>query len=157
MIRHIVAIDTKRGIAKDGVQPWKLPKDEAYFGEMTRQFGGKVLMGATTFKVIGIVLPDRKNFVVTRDEGPSVAGVTAVHDIDAFLKENPEVWVIGGASIYQQTLERADELYITEIDADFGCDVFYPDFSELFMLSQEGELQEENGLNFRYNIYRKRT
>jgi dihydrofolate reductase len=156
MIRHIVAVDRKRGIAKEGVQPWKLPSDERYFRDLTKTLGGVVLMGATTFRVIGRPLPERHNFVATRDSNFRADGVELVYDIDAFLDHQPDVWVIGGAQVYEATLRRADELYVTEIDADFDCDVFYPDFSGAFMLAKEGEMQHENGLDFRYDLYTKR-
>ena len=57
MIRHMVAIDSNRGIAKDGLQPWKLLTDEQYFREQTKHYGGIVLMGRKTFEVIGTKLP----------------------------------------------------------------------------------------------------
>jgi dihydrofolate reductase len=156
MIRHIVAIDQKRGIAKDGIQPWKLPKEEQYFADMTKTHGGVILMGRTTFEVIGRALPGRQNLVASKEPNFTAEGVTVVHNIDGFLQNQPEVWLIGGAQIYAATLLLADELYVTEIEADFGCDVFYPEFTDHFKLSQQSEPQQENGLIYRYNVYRPR-
>jgi dihydrofolate reductase len=153
MIRHIVAIDSKRGIAKDGVQPWKLPADERYFTEQTKRFGGVVLMGRKTFEVIGKPLPDRQNFVLTHDKTFDVVGVTRVDDLDEFFDEHPDVWVIGGAEVYELTLKRADELYVTEIAHDFSCDTFYPPYDE-FELSEKGIPLTENSLTYSFNIYK---
>jgi dihydrofolate reductase len=152
-----VAIDAKRGIAKDGVQPWKLPADEAYFEQITRKHGAVVLMGSTTYRVIGSALRGRKNFVITRDRNFKANDATVIFDLDAFFAEHTDVWVVGGAQIYTATLDRADELYVTEIEADFGCDVLYPEFSQRFTLAHRGDVRAENGLQFRYNIYRKRA
>ena len=153
MIRHIVAFDKNRGIAKNGVQPWKLPTDEKYFSDMTKTYGGILLMGRTTFEVIGRPLVGRQNYVASRQADFVVEDVTVVHDIDAFLNDHQDVWVIGGAEIYAATLSRTDELYITEIDADFGCDVFYPEFTEHFQIVDQGQLRHENNLNYRFNRY----
>jgi dihydrofolate reductase len=156
MIRHIVAIDQNRGIAQNGVQPWKLPGDERYFSDMTKTHGGVVLMGRVTFEVIGRPLPGRQNFVASHDPGFSAEGVTVIHDIDDFLQDQPDVWVIGGAQIYAATLLMADELYITEIDADFGCDVLYPEYTDRFELRQQGDPRQENGLIYYCNVYTPR-
>lgn len=153
MIRHMVAIDNKRGIAKDGLQPWKLPTDENYFREQTKLYGGVVLMGRKTFEVIGASLPGRQNFVLTRDREFDAEGINVIHNLDAFLDEHPEVWIVGGAELYEQTLTRASELYITEIQEDFGCSTFYPRFDK-FTPSINGEEQTENGLRFTFNIYK---
>ena len=153
MIRLIAAVDQKMGIAKDGSQPWKLPSDEQYFQNQTLLHGGRVLMGRTTFAVIQKPLPRRQNFVLSHATEP-IEGATIVHDLQAFLVEHPDVWVIGGASVYQQTIELADELYITRIEADFDCDQFFPQIDpEIFQLKQRSEFHHENDLTFYYEIY----
>jgi dihydrofolate reductase len=154
MIRHMVALDSKRGIAKDGGQPWKLPTDEHYFTEQTKLYGGVVLMGRTTYEVIGRPLTDRQNFVVTHEADFRAAGVTAVHDLDAFFARHSEVWVIGGGVVFAETMGIADELYITEIDEDYTCDTFYPTYSEDFTPLQTGEWLTEDDTRFRFMIYR---
>jgi dihydrofolate reductase len=156
MIRHIVALDDKLGIAKDGDQPWKLPTDEKFFRDMTQKFGGVVLMGRKTFEVIGRPLPKRQNFILTHDTGYNAEGVSAVHDLDAFLSGHEDVWIIGGAEIYAQTLARADELYITEIEHDYGCDVRFPYYKDAFELVLASEPVQENDVRYRFKLYRPR-
>jgi dihydrofolate reductase len=152
MIRLIAAIDQKRGIAKAGLQPWKIPHDERYFLEKTSQFGGNVLMGKKTFEVIGHPLKNRQNFVVAR-EG-EYSGVEMVRDLADFIKNFKEdIWIIGGASIFGQTIHKADELYLTHIDADFGCDQFFPEYKQ-FKAIEKSEIQEENGFRFTYALYK---
>lgn len=157
MIRLIAAIDKKRGIAKGGLQPWHITKDEKYFLDQTSKWGGEVLMGQKTFEVIGHPLAGRKNYVATQ-HAAAINGAEVVSDLDAFLKSfQRDLWVIGGASIFEQSLPYADELYLTEIQADFGCDQFFPEFADKFMPFGEESLQEENGFLFKYVIYTKRT
>jgi dihydrofolate reductase len=156
MIRLIAAIDRSRGIAKGGLQPWKIPADEQYFKDKTHLYGGNILMGKKTFSVIGHPLPNRRNFVLTQDEGENVEGVEFVRDLDGFLQNfHEDIWIIGGASVFDQTIDRADEVYLTHIEADFGCDQFFPETAEKLELTEKSDLQEENGFIFTYRVYKK--
>jgi dihydrofolate reductase len=153
----MVACDSKRGIAKAGVQPWKLPTDEAYFQEETLSRGGVVLMGRKTFEVIGRPLAGRRNLVLTTQTTP-IDGVELINDLAIFLRDyQGDVWIIGGATVFAQTLSKADELYITEIEADLGCDQFYPDYATGFALVSQSKPQRENGLQFTFCVYKRTT
>ena len=158
MIRLIAAIDRKQGIAKHGFQPWSIPADEQYFADQTKSQGAEILMGSTTFKVIGAALPDRQNYVLSHDKTP-LEGATVINDLHAFLTSytDKDLWVIGGANVYSQVIETglADELYLTEIEADFGCDQFFPKFDPEYTVEQQSELHEQNGFIFRYKVYAK--
>lgn len=160
MIRLIVAHDIKRGIGKNGSQPWKLPADEAYFDSMTKTKGAKVLVGSATYATFRGPLADRENYVLTSKTQPT-AGVHIVNDLTLFLDDiaDDDLWVIGGANIYKQVIEagRADELYITHIDADFDCDRFFPDYEANFEQVSKTATKTENNLNFYYAVYSKRT
>ena len=156
MIRLIAAIDNQRGIAKQGRLPWDLPADRHYFAEQTKRYGGRILMGQRTFATIGHPLSDRHNYVASR-QADSVKGVTYVTQLEAFMRQQTEdLWVIGGALIYEQTLQWADELYLTEIAADLDCDLFFPAFIHAFDLAQKSPQHSENGLVFTYNIYKRK-
>jgi len=156
MIRLIAAIDQKRGIAKAGRQPWHIPADEQYFKDQTRKFGARLLMGRKTFNVMKHPLPDRTNYVLSHNR-QSESGIVGVTDLDAFLQDLTEdIWVIGGAAVYQQTIARADLLYLTRIESDFGCDQFFPDYAEQFELVDQSPPQHEDGLVYTYAIYRRR-
>lgn len=154
MIRHIVAIDRDYGIAKHGILPWSIPDDEQYFTDMTKKYGGVTLTGRATYDTFGgKPLAERQNFVVTH-QTESIPGATLVHDIDDFFRQHTEdVWVVGGAEIFKQTLDIADELYVTRIEATFNCDRFYPHFEDKFTLSYQSETKQQNGLNYRYEVY----
>lgn len=156
MIKMIVALDQKRGIGKKGFQPWYIPKDEAYFSRQTKLHGGHVLVGSTTLKTFKGPLAERTNYVLTRGKEP-IKGAVVVNDLDAFLKNQTEqgLWVIGGASVFEQVIKtgKVDELYITRIEADFGCDQFFPDYEGSFVLREQSETLEQNGFKFSYTIY----
>lgn len=155
MIRQVVAMDEKQGIAKNGSQPWKLPKEAAHFHALTKSKGGVVLMGRTTFELIGI-MDDRDNYVLTSRTAP-IAGVTLVHDLDSFLAGlTTDLWIIGGAKLYETTLGLADELHITKIATDFGCDSFYPPYEASFKLVSATGQPPENGLSYAFYVYRPR-
>lgn len=156
MIRLIAAIDRQRGLGKHGGQPWYIPEDEAYFTRLTQEYGGEVLVGGTTFRTFHGPLVGRQNHVLTRDKTP-IDGVELVHDLEKFLAEfqDRDLWVIGGADVFTQVvqLRRADELYLTKIEADFGCQQFFPPYEDTFTVTEQSDLQEQNGFLFTYTKY----
>lgn len=156
MIRHIVAFDMKQGFAKGGVIPWYIPDDEAFFSSETKKYGGNVLVGARTFETFAHPLSERKNFVLTHDTTP-IPGAVVVNDLQKFLAEFTEdLWVIGGAVSFEQTLDVADELYITKIDADFRCDRFYPEYESKFTVKAKSDPKTQNGFRYQYFTYVRR-
>jgi dihydrofolate reductase len=116
----IVAMDENRLIGSNNGLPWHLPADLAFFKRTT--MGKPIVMGRKTFESIGRPLPGRRNIVVTRDPDFSAAGCDIANSIDAALDlcaDDEEVMLIGGASLYQQSLSRATQLYITQIHHRF--------------------------------------
>jgi len=161
MIRLIAAIDRKRGLAKAGVMPWNIPEDEAFFTEQTKAFGGNVLSGGVTFRNTykNGPLAKRQNFVLTRNPAP-IEGVVVVNDLKKFLTEfKDELWVAGGSIVFDEVMTAgyADELYLTHIEADFGCDQFFPTYKDEFKLAEQSEEHEQNGFHFTYARYLKKA
>lgn len=158
MNRLIVAIDRRRGLAKQGFQPWYIPEDEQYFTDQTKKYGGQALYGSRTFELSLLRKPlaDRQNYLLTRDKTP-VDGVQVVNDLEKFLADfqDKDLWVIGGANVFAQvmTAGKADELYITHIEADFGCNQFFPEYDQGFELAEKSDLHEQNGFIFYYARY----
>lgn len=125
----IVAMDLDRVIGRDNALPWRLPADLAYFKRMT--LGKPVVMGRKTFESIGKPLPGRRNIVITTREDYDAPGCELAASIDAALDacaDADEIMLIGGASLYRQTLSRADRLYITLIHHRFTGDTRFPEF-----------------------------
>jgi dihydrofolate reductase len=151
MIRLIAAVDRKLGIGKNGGQPWSIPEDEAYFSEQTKLYGGEILVGRTTFETFKAPLSNRKNYVLTSHTEP-IEGAELVHDLEAFLESyaNKDLWVVGGGEVFKSVMDlgKADELYLTHIDADFNCNRFFPAYEEKFKLLEKSEEREQNGFHF---------
>jgi len=131
MISLIVAIAHDNVIGRSNDLPWYLPADLKHFKTTTA--GHTVIMGHKTYDSIatriGGPLPNRHNVIITRDQDLIVPGATVAHSLEVALSENEndEVFVIGGAEIYAQSLPHADKLYVTEVDADIvGGDTFFP-------------------------------
>lgn len=159
MIRLIAAIDRERGIAKRNVIPWNIPEDGAFFNSETKKFGGNVLTGGVTFRVSygGHPLKQRRNYILTRDTRP-IAGVELIHDLARFLQNlEGDLWVAGGAAVFEEVMRlgRADELYLTHIDAVFGCDRFFPEYEHEFTLVERSKPREQNGFTYAYARYRR--
>ena len=117
-------------IGKDGVMPWHLPEDLAHFKRVT--LNHPVIMGRKTWDSIPPrfrPLPGRRNIVVTRQTNLNQTGLEPAPNLREalqFCENSPQVWIIGGAQIYAQALPLADELVVTEIDADIPGDAFAP-------------------------------
>jgi dihydrofolate reductase len=157
MIRFIAAIDSKQGLADEHGIPWqrKLPTDIAYFRAKTK--GGIVLMGYRTYEEFDKPLPERRNLVASAKAESLRAGFERVHDASKFLKNTKEdVWVIGGAALFASTLDLADELYLTRVKGDFHCTKFFPPFEQDFRLESRSEPQTENGITFRFEVWRRK-
>jgi len=130
MIRSIVVAVARNGvIGRDNQLPWKLPKDLAYFKRVT--LGHPVVMGRRTWESIGRPLPGRQNIVVTRNanlKAPGATVVTCLADAWKAAGGAAEVSIIGGTSIFGETLPIADRIHLTEVDAVVEGDTFFPEF-----------------------------
>ena len=124
----IAAMDENRLIGQRNGLPWHLPADLAFFKKTT--MNKPIIMGRKTFESIGKPLPGRRNIVISRETGYQAAGCDVCADINSALElvnDQPEAMLIGGASLYEQTLDMADRLYITEIKGVFEGDAWFPE------------------------------
>ncbi len=143
MIYHVVAVSQNGVIGKDGKLPWHFSSDLQFFKKLTT--GHTVIMGRKTFDSIGKVLPNRKNIVISRQAHSPVEGVEFVTSIKAAFEraKNGETFIIGGASIYGETMDRVGGIYLTHIGQDFEGDAFYPGIPSAFKEVSRQRLQEE--------------
>lgn len=158
MIEHIVAVDEKHGIAKDGVIPWDLPGDVRFFHEHIQ--GKRLLMGRETYEQIGRKVGAYMYVVSSREvlePRLETKWGEIVHDLSLFLKENGDepLTVIGGEGIYRATLEVAQKLLITRLKGDFDCDRFYPEGLEGFMRTNQFGPLQENGISYSFETYER--
>ena len=131
MRRSLVVAVARNGVIGRGNQlPWRLPDDLAYFKRVT--MGRPVIMGRRTYESIGKPLPGRTNIVVTRDRGFRVApGCVVAHSLQEAWEAAEgaeEACVIGGTSLFEETLPTADVIHLTEVDADVEGDTYFPPF-----------------------------
>ena len=150
-IALIVAVARNNVIGLGNTIPWYCPADLQYFKRTT--MGAPVLMGRKTYESLQIKpLPGRQNIIVTRDENFQADSCDVVNSIDAGLelaKNEKRVFIIGGEEIYRQVLDRADELYITFVDAEVEGDRYFPEI----LLENWKLIQEESHLSDKKNIY----
>lgn len=146
-------------IGKDGVMPWHLPEDLAHFKRTT--LSHPVIMGRKTWDSIPPrfrPLPGRANIVITRQPDWQTAGAqraSSLHEALGQCEHAPQAWIIGGAQIYAQALPLADELVVTEIDADFEGDAFAPAIGPEWREVAREELLAASGLRLAFVTYEK--
>ncbi len=122
----IVAVAQNHAIGKENQLLWHISEDLKYFKQITS--GHTVVMGRKTFESIGKPLPNRRNIIISRSMEPR-EGVEVAASLDAAValcKNEDEVFVIGGGTIYREVLPLANRLYYTEVHADYDADTFFP-------------------------------
>jgi len=154
----VAAVARDGGIGHRGELLVRLPEDLRRFKAIT--LGQPVVMGRRTWQSIGRALPGRRNIVVTRDAGLRLEGAETTASLDEALTlaaDAPIVHVIGGAELYALALPLADELQLTEIDAEFPADTFFPawDRSRFALAAHEPHTTAE-GLRYAFATYKRR-
>lgn len=153
----IVAMAHNRVIGKNNTLPWHLPEDLQHFKRTT--LGAPIIMGRHTWESIGRPLPGRRNIVLSRNPAWLAEGAeraASLEDALALCRQvNPapaRAFVIGGAQLYAQALPLADELFITEIDADIDGDAYFPavDAGAWQILSTDSHVQASSGWAYRF-------
>lgn len=161
---HVVAFDRQYCIGKDNQLAWHIPEDLKHFKDITS--GGVIIMGRKTFESMGRALPNRINWVITRDKHWSAEGVKIAHSLqDALLQaqldvanceKNQSLFIIGGGEIFKSTLAIMDRLEITRVDLDVKGDTFYPSIPDDFSLChQQYGVSAKNNINFCFETYRQ--
>jgi dihydrofolate reductase len=155
MIRQIAVMDTNRGIATDKGIPWKLPGDAAYFEDQTAT--GLIVMGWATYNEFSAPLHGRNNFVLTGDQDRLRSGFLPIADLADLVKSHPDedVWIIGGAFVFAETIDQADELFITQVLENFHCTKFFPDYRSGFTRFEQSKDHEEGGISYRFERWRR--
>ena len=161
MIITILHADKKWGIGKRNDLMFSLPLDMKFFRETTR--GHVVAMGENTLLSFPNSKPlkNRTHIVLSADPTHNYEGVINVHSVEEFLKLIKEcslkedVYIIGGASIYNQTLSYVDKVLLTKVDADGEAEVFFHNLDEdnNFECVDEGEVIKDNGYDIRFTTY----
>ena len=140
----------RRVIGKDNQIPWHRPHDLRRFREYTS--GNAVIMGRKTYESIGRVLPNRDNIVLTHQVDYEVPGAYVFTDLDSAIRfasvRNYEAFIIGGQELYEQTIGRADRLYLTKLRIpNIEGDTFFPTVEHRHFKSIYQEITETETFN----------
>lgn len=161
MIISILNCDINFGIGKKNGLLFNLPLDMKFFRETTK--GHVVCMGSNTLISFpgSKPLKNRTNIVLSQDVNMNFEGVINVHTFEEFLNkvkeysQNEDVYIIGGASIYRQTLPYVDKVLLTKVNADGGAEVFFENLDKHpdFECVDEGEPIMDGDIEIRFTTY----
>ena len=163
-IVHVVAMDQQHCIGKNNDLPWHISADLKHFKEITQ--GGVIILGRKNFDSIGRPLPNRVNWVITRNSEWNFDGVKVAHSIeealeqaipDVLASEKPEsIFIIGGGEIFQQTIDITVRLELTHVNLNVDGDVFYPSIpTEFKKIASESHIDDKTAIAFEFATYRK--
>src|SRR5580765_8135340 len=153
--KAIAAMSLNRVIGAGNKIPWHLPEDFKWFKKMTT--GHVIVMGRKTYDSIGKPLPNRTTVVLSRRSQP-ITGVLTISDLGQ-LQQVPqiagrEIFVCGGAEVYQQALPLCSDLYLTLVKRNAQGDTFFPSFEDRFTLVEEVmDSPEFRILHYRNNFH----
>ena len=160
MTTIVVAMGRNREIGKENQLLWHLPKDLKHFKEITSNH--PIIMGRKTYESIGKPLPNRTNIVISRktdwfEEGILIVG--SIKEAIKFAKKIDEnIFIIGGGNIYEQTIDLADQLEITWVDATLEADTYFPKIDEKNWRKTDEichEKDEKNQFNFCFQTFER--
>lgn len=130
MITLIAAASENNALGKDNQLVWHLPNDFKRFKEITS--GHYIIMGRKTFESFPKPLPNRTHVIITRQKDYKVEDCHVVNSIEKAIEispKNEEVFIIGGAEIYKQSIDFADKIELTRVHADFDADAYFPEIN----------------------------
>ena len=167
LISLIVAHSSNRVIGIDGQLPWHIPDDLKYFKSIT--MGKPIIMGRKTFDSIGKPLPGRLNIIITKNTDLTIEECVVVNNLEAAITEaknyfktqdtdQEEIFIIGGAQIFKQSMEFANKIYITEVHAEYAGDVFFDELSDNDWIEVSRDLHdsENDKIPFSFVTYCKK-
>jgi len=135
----------KKVIGKDNWLPWEIPEELKHFRTTTAL--GTVIMGRKTYDSIGRPMPKRHNIVVTRQKGLTIEGVDICHSVPEAInlakKDGKEIWIIGGADIYQQAIPLTERMYLSYIKKEYHGDTVFPEWNKQEWKVERTEDHEE--------------
>jgi dihydrofolate reductase len=162
LIKILVAFDENRVIGKNNALIWHLPADLQRFKALTTDH--VIIMGRKTYESIGKPLPNRTTIVITRQSDYKPAGIIVSNSLEeAILKaksiSREDVYIVGGAEIYQLSLALADQILVTQLHDIFDGDAFFPEISMdtwEIVERERGVTDEKNKFQYSFLTYQKK-
>lgn len=155
----LVAHDQQRVIGVNNQLPWHLPSDLKHVKSLTT--GNTLVMGRATFESIGKPLPNRRNVVLTRNKSFKPEGVDAIHSFEEIYDLPGHVFIFGGQSLFEEMIDKVDDMYITVIEDKYNGDTFFPPYTFKdweVASSNKGVLDEKNTIPHTFlHLIRKGT
>ena len=162
MLSIIVAKAKNNVIGKDNKLLWHIPDDLRRFKELTTNHN--IIMGRKTFESIGKILPNRKHIIFSQNsdfkiDNENIEIVHSMLQIQQYIEDENENFVIGGAMIYNLLMPYVTKMYVTEIDKDFEGDTVFPRINtEVWqeVSREDGPKDEENDFKYQYVVYKRK-
>ena len=162
MIKILVAFDENRVIGKNNALIWHLPADLQRFKTLTT--GHVIIMGRKTYESIGRPLPNRTTIAITRQETFNPEGILVSHSLEeAILKaksiSREDIYIVGGAEIYQMSLAVADQILVTQLHDIFDGDTYFPEIrldTWEIVTREKGITDEKNKFQYSFLTYQKK-
>lgn len=151
-MKLIAAVSSDWGIGFNGNLLFHIPEDMRFFKEKTT--GHVVVMGRKTYESIGKPLPNRENYVLTRDENYKDEKVHVIHQVDEIPKDS---FVIGGQEIYNLLLPFCDIAYITKVAKHKNCDKYCPNLDSSFdwLIRDVSDIHQHEDLMYKFITYER--
>ena len=161
MVSLIVAASTNNAIGKNGQLLWHLPNDMKFFKDTT--WGMVVIIGRKTYEALNKILPGRTNIVISRQPHWKADNVWVAKDLEDALKQASttnckEIFVIGGGEIYKQSMDSADRIYMTRVNASLEGDTYFPEIDPVKWELKENvdfAADEKHAYSYSFQIWDK--
>lgn len=151
----IVAVANNGVIGVNNTLPWHLPEDLKRFRALT--MGHHIIMGRKTYESLGRLLPGRTTVIVTRNRDYHVEGAIVVHGLQEAMQycaQDEELFLIGGAQLYQEGLTLVNKLYITRVNLEVDGDAFLPEIDlDAWTLFEKKDHLSTSGLSYSDLVY----
>lgn len=160
MITLIAAAAENNALGKDNQLVWHLPNDFKRFKQITS--GHYIIMGRKTFESLPKPLPNRTHIIITRQKNYKVEGCHVVNSIEKAIEISPkdeEVFIIGGAEIYNQSIDFADKIELTRVHSNFDADAYFPEINlnEWELIFEEFHTKDEkHNFDFTFQTFVKK-
>ena len=160
-VTFIVAAAENNAIGKGNQMPWHLPNDFKYFKAKTMDHS--IIMGRKTFESIGKPLPGRRNIIISRQPTLNIEDVdvaNSLQDVNKYCRDEREIFIIGGAEIFNQAMPMADEILLTRVHTNIeGADAFFPELleSDWELISQEKHNKDDkHQYDYTFEVYKRK-